>query len=58
MLNLGHNKHHGRAMETGDAAELKKLKVVELREELGRRGLPTSGNKAVLIQRLSEVGQR
>lgn len=31
------------------------MKVVELKEELSKRGLTTSGNKSVLIARLSEV---
>lgn len=32
-----------------------KLKVVELRAELSKRGLETKGNKAVLIERLREA---
>lgn len=30
--------------------------VTELREELARRGLPVSGNKSELIERLEEAG--
>ncbi len=32
-----------------------KLKVVELREELKKRGLPIAGVKSVLAQRLQEA---
>ncbi|KAL8851160.1 MAG: hypothetical protein Q9221_003880 [Calogaya cf. arnoldii] len=35
--------------------EYEKLTVVKLREELVKRGLPKTGNKAVLIQRLNEA---
>lgn len=32
-----------------------KLKVVELRAELSKRGLDTKGNKPVLVKRLKEA---
>lgn len=32
-----------------------KLKVVELRAELSKRGLDTKGNKPVLVKRLREA---
>ncbi|KAL8894063.1 MAG: hypothetical protein Q9192_004649, partial [Flavoplaca navasiana] len=35
--------------------EFEKLTVVKLREELVKRGLPKTGNKAALIQRLNEA---
>ena len=35
-------------------ADIKKLKVVELKSELTSRGLATNGNKAVLVARLIE----
>ena len=38
-----------------DAATLQRLLVVELRGELRRRGLPVSGPKAALVQRLCTV---
>jgi len=51
--------HHARAaclMQTlqpnAEAARLAKLKVPQLREELGNLGLVKGGNKTVLIQRL------
>lgn len=34
---------------------LSELKVVELKEELGKRGLSKIGNKNVLYERLKEV---
>lgn len=34
---------------------VKRMKVVELRSELTKRGLPTDGLKAVLIKRLEEA---
>lgn len=37
------------------AAERKKLKVQEVRDELEARGLPTEGTKAVLLERLEEA---
>ena len=52
-------QHHARAaclMQTlqpnAEAARLAKLKVPQLREELGNLGLVKGGNKTVLIQRL------
>ena len=33
---------------------LKDLRVLELKRELESRGMPTSGNKAVLVQRLRD----
>ena len=35
-------------------ADVKKLKVAELKSELSERGLATNGNKAVLVARLIE----
>lgn len=38
-----------------DAGSLSKLRVVDLREHLSSRGLPTSGLKADLVKRLKEA---
>ncbi|KAL8658169.1 MAG: hypothetical protein Q9226_001219 [Calogaya cf. arnoldii] len=38
--------------------EYEKLTVVKLREELVKRGLPKTGNKAVLVQRLNEADEQ
>lgn len=39
---------------TGDVADLEALTVVELKERLRSRGLPVSGRKAELIERLQQ----
>lgn len=35
--------------------DVSKLKVADLRKELGNRGLDTKGNKPVLVERLKEA---
>ena len=42
-------------MPVGTAEDADKMKVVELRAELGRRGLETKGIKPVLLARLKEA---
>lgn len=37
------------------ADEIDRLKVIELKEELKKRGLSYSGNKATLVQRLKNA---
>uniref|UniRef100_A0A8D0KW25 SAP domain-containing protein n=1 Tax=Strix occidentalis caurina TaxID=311401 RepID=A0A8D0KW25_STROC len=39
-------------MATGGAMDVRRLRVNELKEELGRRGLDTRGLKAELAERL------
>jgi hypothetical protein len=41
--------------EAGEALEYDALTVAELQAELDRRGLPTTGKKAELVERLEEA---
>jgi hypothetical protein len=45
-------------MEEQKDVLLTELRVVELRRELDARGVDKTGNKAVLISRLEQVGGR
>lgn len=41
--------------ELVDGKKLTELRVIDLKTELERRGLDKTGNKAVLLERLSKV---